>query len=918
MKNKTAVLKQTARSYHIYRKKSTEGIEMKRWGKATGRTLLTALLAFAAALLAFFGVMFGIMPKDMYEVRAAGGEPVAIKAELQAGKDIISGMTMQEVGAILKVSTVDADGTTVAEVPYDETGTAGFTVSGNTTVSSGLSKEETFTVTYGELSCAVSFTVQVNRIKSIKILDFTYSETIYSYTMPYSMPDFMKVEGTYYDGSTTTLSSNSLSVPENFMPDAGYNGTDASYEKEMIVRYSGTANRESYTVETTYNVTVTAATPIAVSLQASQSIMSQGVTAFSTFAQYLNEFTITVMYSGGSAVTTRYSGVVYGDASSSAVPDAKGFVYDKGSGTVQVSYTEAGTTVHSSFTWVRVVRIAAEIGSINSLTYQYEENLEADSVTGTEQTVVPMGFDPQIMKITAIEKDDPERGEIAPSFTDESAIVTDAGSYTLTVTLTNDAYFWQGLDNESDRDITVKFSVLRAKLPSFAVDFSGENILEGDGTSSSAPYKWNHGEEAPAVIISGNYGNGELTYRYSSGSSVMPSARGNYTLSVDVAQSDNFEAATSNTVYFQIGQRELKLPSFTNAVYNRQAQFASDFLAEGSELWATYEKYCDITAAGGALSLTDKGTLEITFTIKADQENNAKWAGREETVYKASFEVIPLKIVKPTLTNTTYVYNTKTQTWTLSDYNAVVAGQTGVSGTFVNALALTQGSGSSAFTKIDSASGTLTAMNAGSYSVTVALNNENLTWEDGGRDPFVLSMTIQKNGIAIPTLPDGTYTYKADANNSVTLSGFDAALMGIQDITAQEGKLIDIANGILTGKNAGTYTVRITLNDSANYCWTTDGGSDVSAKEISWTIGSLAIEVPTAETPLTYNAAEQTYSFGNTTQDAHLAPYSVTGDKGTNAGQYTATFTLTVNDMGVTNYIWSNNSDGESAPAKVS
>lgn len=891
---------------------------MKRLGKATGRTLLTALLAFAAALFAFLGVMFGIIPKDMYEVRAAGGEPVAIKAELQAGKDIISGMTMQEVGAILKVSTVDADGTTVAEVPYDETGTAGFTVSGNTTVSSGLSKEETFTVTYGELSCAVSFTVQVNRIKSIKILDFTYSETIYSYTMPYSMPDFMKVEGTYYDGSTTTLSSNSLSVPENFMPDAGYNGTDASYEKEMIVRYSGTANRESYTVETTYNVTVTAATPIAVSLQASQSIMSQGVTAFSTFAQYLNEFTITVMYSGGSAVTTRYSGVVYGDASSSAVPDAKGFVYDKGSGTVQVSYTEAGTTVHSSFTWVRVVRIAAEIGSINSLTYQYEENLEADSVTGTEQTVVPMGFDPQIMKITAIEKDDPERGEIAPSFTDESAIVTDAGSYTLTVTLTNDAYFWQGLDNESDRDITVKFSVLRAKLPSFAVDFSGENILEGDGTSSSAPYKWNHGEEAPAVIISGNYGNGELTYRYSSGSSVMPSARGNYTLSVDVAQSDNFEAATSNTVYFQIGQRELKLPSFMNAVYNGQAQFASDFLAEGSELWAMYEKYCDITAAGGALSLTDKGTLEITFTIKADQENNAKWAGLEETVYTVPFEVIPLKIVKPTLTNTTYVYNTKTQTWTLSDYNAVVAGQTGVSGTFANALALTQGSGSSAFTLIDSKSGTLTAMNAGSYSVTVALNNENLTWEDGGRDSFVLSMTIQKKGIAIPTLPDGTYTYKADANNSVTLSGFYAALMGIQDITAQEGKLIDIANGILKGKNAGTYTVRITLKDSANYCWTTDGGSDVSAKEISWTIGSLAIEVPTAETPLVYNAAEQTYSFGNTTQDAHLAPYSVTGDKGTNARQYTATFTLTVNNMGVTNYIWTDNPSGASAPAKVS
>ena len=87
MKNKTAVLKQTARSYHIYRKKGTEGIEMKRLGKATGRTLLTALLAFAAALLAFFGVMFGNPAKDWYADRGGGGEPVACTIRLPVGEE---------------------------------------------------------------------------------------------------------------------------------------------------------------------------------------------------------------------------------------------------------------------------------------------------------------------------------------------------------------------------------------------------------------------------------------------------------------------------------------------------------------------------------------------------------------------------------------------------------------------------------------------------------------------------------------------------------------------------------------------------------------------------------------------------------------------------------------------------------------
>ena len=914
---------------------------MKRLGKATGRTLLTALLAFAAALLAFFGVMFGIMPKDMYEVRAAGGEPVAIKAELQAGKDVYTGMTLADLANSMTVTLVDDAEDPVGDpLSYDMNGTSGFKLEGDISVDAGrLSQTQVFTVSYGAYpSVGLSVTVQYNRVKELTDVSFSPTETIYSNTDPSLMNIYLSATGVFYNGETTKISVGYLSFAEYFVPGTDYSGTDPTFSKTMTVRYTQNVNGTAETVEKELLVEdIHAVKPDSVSIQKIPALFD----AYSELAQYANEVTIRISYPQPdldnnsylsdidvSLADVNYSNVKYGDANGKQEDSERNpytsFVYGQnGRGTLWITYTEL-EPIESGRKTVNVARIETPVPMFSSdIGYQYSVG-ENGLAVGTEQNLVPrQDFYADRMEITGITKEGVPSGEGTNYTFDASSVkITDAGTYEVTISLTNDAYKWQGRE---ERSVTVTLTVNKATLQNLSLTMAGGSLIgDGNGTLEN-PYYWNHGESVPQYVLEGNYGAGKETPIYEvhlggtvTDSAQMPTERGTYKLRVSVAETTNFIGNETSYIYFQIGQRELKLPSFMNAVYNGQAQFASDFLAEGSELWATYEKYCDITAAGGALSLTDKGTLEITFTIKADQENNAKWAGLEETVYKASFEVIPLKIVKPTLTNTTYVYNTKTQTWTLSDYNAVVAGQTGVSGTFANALALTQGSGSSAFTLIDSKSGTLTAMNAGSYSVTVALNNDNLTWEDGGRDSFVLSMTIQKKGIAIPTLPDGTYTYKADAYNSVTLSGFYAALMGIEDITAQEGKLIDIANGILTGKNAGKYTVRITLNDSANYCWTTDGGSDVSAKEISWTIAPLAIGVPTAETPLVYNAAEQTYSFGNTTQDAHLAPYSVTGDKGTNARQYTATFTLTVNNMGVTNYIWSNNSDGANAPAKVS
>lgn len=116
----------------------------------------------------------------MYEVRAAGGEPVAIKAELQAGKDVYTGMTLADLANSMTVTLVDDAGDPVGDpLSYDMNGTSGFKLEGDISVDAGrLSQTRTFTVSYGAYpSVGLSVTVQYNRVKELTDVSFSPTET---------------------------------------------------------------------------------------------------------------------------------------------------------------------------------------------------------------------------------------------------------------------------------------------------------------------------------------------------------------------------------------------------------------------------------------------------------------------------------------------------------------------------------------------------------------------------------------------------------------------------------------------------------------------------------------------------------------------------------------------------------------------
>lgn len=177
-----------------------------------------------------------------------------------------------------------------------------------------------------------------------------------------------------------------------------------------------------------------------------------------------------------------------------------------------------------------------------------------------------------------------------------------------------------------------------------------------------------------------------------------------------------------------------------------------------------------------------------------------------------------------------------------------------------------------------SASCSPTALNTvGTQTITATYT------ENGVTKTCTFQVTVNRKTITVPTWK-GTLTYNGSqqsADNTSLWNNFTTNMT---------------IGGTTTGTNAGDYSASFT--PSANYRWP-DGTT--TAKSVTWSIGVLSIAVPTANTTsFTYNGNTQgpTFTYNSTYVTAG-------GDSSvkTNAGNYTATFTL----KSTTNTKWSDN-----------
>lgn len=178
-------------------------------------------------------------------------------------------------------------------------------------------------------------------------------------------------------------------------------------------------------------------------------------------------------------------------------------------------------------------------------------------------------------------------------------------------------------------------------------------------------------------------------------------------------------------------------------------------------------------------------------------------------------------------------------------------------------------------------SGVTSAANAGTYTAIFKLSYGFLFPD--GTDEARVKWTIDR--AVIEALPTQSGTLIADGTSKTpSWSGYDTEKMTI--------------GGDTSGTNAGDYTA--TFTPTGNYKWS-DGTT--GAKSVKWTITSVLVSIPSQSGSLTYNGSAQSPSWQN--YDSENSAVSVTAQ--TNAGTYTATFTLKRG-------MWS---DGTTAPKSI-
>lgn len=793
------------------------------------------LIALCAALL-ILCVSFGVLTAN---TRSASGVSVLALPENVTvteitGVDLTGTVTTAssyaDIKAALAVTARGSDGETYKLDP-DEFEVVGVFETGSST--------STFVVTCGEVTSQPftidGLTVTEGQPKTLSATFTNNGTTIYSYTNPQSIRSMLAVTASFWDGTTRTLSTSEWILEGNLLPErSGLNGT---FEKAVTVRYNGgTAGTSDVTCECLIE-DIHTASPTSMLL----SFNPPSVDANEDFAA--SHLTVQVIYSGGFA-TLEYPAynVSYVDEEGNHIPvnseEATGYIYINGGGYLYVSYAENGTTIDGTTYEFAVNKIPTDPVSFATDNSDYKYKVTEDTAEGQDQTISIANYIADIMEITSMTYNDSPVSSDQYSVANGTITVQEVGTYQVTVSLKEDAdeYFFSGYP-ESQTSLTITYTVNHAPLNDLKAEF-----IDAEGGTVT---EWER-DDAIEISVSGNYGSGEVTYIFTGtsydGSTVnyetkdptnIPEASGEYSLSVRVPETDNFQGKTTESVDFRIGQRVIGLPTLNNPEVN-----------DGNLVYNGAEQKASITYAGTNdatyLTVTDQdgtnvGEYKVVFEINANDNGSyeAEWdsaiadsLGEGESLVgntlTLTYQITKLSIAVPTFgTN-----GTITTPYQGSPNNGTAQEQS--LGNWYPSAGFAQGetspvtveiSGGSGAVSADSINGTVTATNAGSYTVMVSLGDtNNLQWTNGTTADLEFEYIINKATVTIPDAGRKTYT-----GGALTSDLADTDFYTVSQKT--------------DWVNAGDYDVTLSLTDATNYKWS-DGREDRSIT-VTFTIDPL-------------------------------------------------------------------------------
>ena len=446
-----------------------------------------------------------------------------------------------------------------------------------------------------------------------------------------------------------------------------------------------------------------------------------------------------------------------------------------------------------------------------------------------------------------------------------------AGLYRVTVTLTDpNNYRWRNTEGNSF-DIVWVVAKYKVSAPTVETD----NVYDGKAKESG--------------VSSGLY--------YTASGILTAVEAGTYELTVALKDKANTcwadETTEDRVLEWTIAKKKVPLPE-TLAVqktyyYNGEMQTFEWVNADG--IFVSGEKQ------------TDAGQYEVKFNLISE---NYTWVsgGYEEKVLV--WRILPKEIAVPTVGETVFVYIPQTEQqlavasraeYTVTGNKATDAGEYTAVISLVNANYCWTGGeiadvtidwkilplevaipvmgtempvycGETVFAPVNATeyydlSGN-TAVNAGSYTVTVVLKSKsNYVWEDGSAENKTFDWEVVKKTLALP-IYNGNLTYDGSVQNA--------------DITV-DGSCVITGN---TAKNVGEYTAEISLKD-ANYVWA-DGSYGI--KTVAWAIVPFKVNKPVVLGDSVYTPSGQYAAISESEY------YTLSGNFALVAGNYTATASL--------------------------
>ena len=127
---------------------------------------------------------------------------------------------------------------------------------------------------------------------------------------------------------------------------------------------------------------------------------------------------------------------------------------------------------------------------------------------------------------------------------------------------------------------------------------------------------------------------------------------------------------------------------------------------------------------------------------------------------------------------------------------------------------------------------------AGTYDITVTITNGNFCFEDGENAMVVGQLTIGEQAVEIPTPDDTEFVYNGAE----------------QTYAIAESELYTVEGNVQ--KDAGTYTVTVSLNDKDNYVWSDDTTDD---KTYTFIISPKTVTATWVGLEQVYGSAEPVY-----------------------------------------------------------